>query len=168
MRKKDKKTEKEDIDDYDVNTNFTEIEKRTGIKPTQYFFTDLGEEIFETVSKPFDGVKEAIDRLRNEGNKVIIVTWQFNLNNKIYTLNFLEKYGIAYDDICFTRDKWMIQGDYLIDDNPEFILDERDKSKKIIVNTPYNKNIKKRCVRVNSLAEAAEYIIETQRKKEAA
>ena len=153
----------DDIDDYDVNNSFTEIIKQTGKLPTEYFFTDLGEEIFETVSKPFYGVKEAINILRKYNNKVVIVTWQFNLMNKIHTLRFLDKYGIKYDDICFTKDKWMIHGDFLIDDNPEFISDERDKSEKIIVDTPYNRHITQNCIRVNSLLDAARYIIRNQK-----
>jgi len=154
-----------DIDDYDVNTNFPEIIKQTGRKPTEYFFTDHADKIFETVSKPFNGVKKSIDKLRRNGNKVVIVTWQFSLKNIKHTLDFLDIYDIQYDDICFTRDKWLIKGDYLIDDNPEFITDKRDKSKKIIIDTPYNRYVSKKIVRVNSLKDAVNYIINKEQKK---
>lgn len=147
------------IVEYDINRSFPDIKKRTGKLPSEYFFTDNADKIFETVSKPFNGVKEAIDKLRRNGHKVVIVTWQFSLKNIKHTLDFLEMYNIRYDDICFTRDKWMIKGDYLIDDNPEFILDKRDKSKKIVVDTPYNRNISKRYTRVSSLKDAVNYII---------
>jgi 5'(3')-deoxyribonucleotidase len=73
---------------------------------------------------------------------------------------FFEKNKIPYDDICFTRDKWMIQGDWLIDDNPEFITDERDKSRKIMINMPYNKNCDFSCDRAKDLQEAVDMILE--------
>ena len=59
----------------------------------------------------------------------------------------------------------MIKGDYLIDDNPEFITDKRDKSKKIIVDTPYNRDVSDKYIRVNSLGEAVEYIIDNEQNK---
>jgi len=160
----------DDIDDYDINTNFVEIPKRTGMTPVDYFFREHADLIFEYVSQPFEGVKESIDELRNNGHKVVIVTWQFNLDNIMHTLRFLDMHCIKYDDICFTKDKWMIKGDYLIDDNPEFIMDKRDKSKKIIVDTPYNRNVSKKYKRVNSLKDAIVYIINNNREenKEAA
>jgi 5'(3')-deoxyribonucleotidase len=159
----------DDIDDYDINTNFVEIPKRTGMTPVDYFFRENAGLIFEYFSQPFEGVKESIDELMNNGHKVVIVTWQFNLDNIMHTLRFLDAHSIRYDDICFTKDKWMIKGDYLIDDNPEFIMDKRDKSKKIIVDTPYNRNVSKKYKRVNSLKDAIVYIINNREEnKEAA
>lgn len=156
-----------DIDDYDVNTNFPEIFKQTGRKPTEYFFTDNADMIFETASLPFKGVKESIDNLRNSGHKVVIVTWQFSIKNIKHTLDFLELHGIKYDDICFTRDKWIVNGDYLIDDNPEFVMDKRDTSEKIIIDTPYNKQVPCTYTRCDSLKSAVKYIL-TKEKREAA
>jgi 5'(3')-deoxyribonucleotidase len=160
----------DDIVDYDINTNFHAIAEKTGMKPTDYFFREHADDIFLYVSQPFEGIKEAIDTLRSNGHKVVIVTWQFNLENIMHTLRFLDVHGIRYDDICFTKDKWMIKGDYLIDDNPEFIMDKRDKSKKIVVDTPYNRNVSKKYKRVNSLKDAIAYIINNNREenKEAA
>ena len=159
----------EDIDDYDINTNFPKIMEEMRETPVEYFFTHHGDDIFEYVSKPFEGVKDSIDKLCNFGHKVVIVTWQFSLKNIIHTLRFLDKYGIRYHDICFTKDKWMIRGDYLIDDNPEFIMDKRDKSSKIVIDTPYNRHISKKYRRAGSLEEAVDIIInETLDKSEAA
>ena len=76
---------------------------------------------------------------------------------------FLQKNKIPYDDICFTRDKWMIQGDWLIDDNPEFITDEREKSRKIMIRMPYNKNCDFFCTRANGLQEAVDIILEQEK-----
>lgn len=154
-----------DVTDYDINLNFPKIYRQTGKQPTEYFFKDNAELIFNTVSRPFDGVKEAIDSLRNNGHKVVIVTWQFNLENIKHTLEFLDRYSIQYDDICFTHDKWMIKGDYLIDDNPAFIMDKRDSSKKIVIDTPYNRNIPEIHKRCTSLESATQYILDKQKSK---
>lgn len=147
----------EDIFDYNVEKVFNRIKEKIGMTAVDYFFSWEAKEVF-LHSEPYAGVREAIQKLRDAGHKVVIVTWQFNLQNKYYTLMFFEKNKIPYDDICFTRDKWMIQGDWLIDDNPEFITDERDKSRKIMINMPYNKNCGFSCDRAKDLQEAVDMI----------
>lgn len=154
----------EDVVLYNVNNLFPKIREKYGIEPSEFFFDRLSHAVFESVSKPFEGVSEAIGTLMEHGYKAVIVTWQFSKANKIHTLNFLERYNIPYDDICFTKDKWMIKGDYLIDDNPEFITDKRDKSEKILVDAAYNRKLSKNYTRVKSLKEAVEYIISKENK----
>lgn len=152
----------EDIFDYDVDKTFKRIQEEMGMTACNYFFDLSSKEVFLN-SSPYDGVREAILDLRHAGHKVVIVTWQYNLENKYNTLLFLQKNKIPYDDICFTRDKWMIQGDWLIDDNPEFIEDEREKSSKIMIRMPYNKNCKFFCTRANDLKEAVDIILEQEK-----
>lgn len=152
----------EDIFDYDVDKTFKRIQEEMGMTACNYFFDLSSKEVFLN-SSPYDGVREAIMDLRHAGHKVVIVTWQYNLENKYNTLLFLQKNKIPYDDICFTRDKWMIQGDWLIDDNPEFIEDEREKSSKIMIRMPYNKNCKFFCTRANDLKEAVDIILEQEK-----
>lgn len=141
-------------------------EKHPAVK---FFFKEHAEDIFLN-SKAYKDARYAITKLQLFGYKIVIVSWQMSLVNKIYTLKFLEDNGINYDDICYTKDKWMIKGDWLIDDNPEFIFDERDMSKMIMVTQPYNRNalsdyIKtttfntKYVVAVKDIGWAAEYII---------
>ena len=149
----------EDMFDYDVEKVFWKIKEEMGLNAVDYYFNISSKEIFLN-SKPYDGVVDAIKRLRYAGHKVVIVTWQFSLENKYNTLLFLQKNKIPYDDICFTRDKWMIQGDWLIDDNPEFITDEREKSSKIMIRMPYNKECNFFCTRANDLKEAVDIILE--------
>ena len=151
----------EDMFDYDVEKVFNKVKEKLGITAVDYFFDRSARSIFLN-SNPYDGVREAIQKLRNAGHKVVVVTWQFSLENKYYTLLFFKKNKIPYDDICFTRDKWMIQGDWLIDDNPEFIEDKRDKSKKILINMPYNKKVIPFLQRANNLQEAVDIILKRE------
>ena len=130
----------------------------------EFFFEVHAKELFLD-SEPYDGVKESLERLKKEGHKIIIATWQYTLNNKLFTLMFLEKNDIPYDDICFTRDKWMIKSDWMIDDNPEFIMDERDKSKKILIRMPYNKGIRMDATRCDNLKKAIDFILKIENTK---
>ena len=152
----------DDMFDYDVEKVFSKIKENMGITSVDCFFDKSARSIFLN-SNPYEGVGEAIRKLREAGHKVVIVTWQFSLENKYYTLLFFEKNKIPYDDICFTKDKWMIQGDWLIDDNPEFITDERDKSRKIMIRMPYNKVCKFFCTRANGLQEAVDIILDKEK-----
>ena len=70
----------------------------------------------------------AISELKKAGHKIIITTWQFTLMNKVNTLYFLSLNDIPYDDICFTKDTWLIKADWIIDDNPEFIYNEKENN----------------------------------------
>lgn len=148
----------EDIFDYDVDIVFPRIKKELGMSAADFFFKLNGKNLF-LYSEPYDGVKEALETLRKKGHKVVIVTWQFTLDNIMNTLRFLYINEIPYDDICFTRDKWMIQGDWLIDDNPEFLLDEREKSKKIMINMPYNKEYQSKFLFANNLSEVVQILV---------
>lgn len=151
----------EDMFDYDVEKVFKKFKEEYGMTAVDYFFNWSSKDVFLR-SNPYDGVREAIQKLRDAGHKVVIVTWQFTLQNKYYTLMFFEKNRIPYDDICFTRDKWMIQGEWLIDDNPEFIEDKRDKSKKILINMPYNKKVIPFVQRADNLQEAVDIILKRE------
>lgn len=148
----------DNIFDYDVDKVFTKIKENWGISATEYFFEIHSKELF-LFSKPYNDVKMAISELKKAGHKIIITTWQFTLMNKVNTLYFLSLNDIPYDDICFTKDKWLIKADWIIDDNPEFIYNEKENAKKILVNMPYNKDIDYDGIRVNNLKEAIKIIL---------
>lgn len=151
-----------DITDYNINKFFPMIKSELGLEPSEFFFRQHAEQIFYTASEPFEKVKDALELLHRNNHKIVIVTWQFNLENKENTLKFFDLYNLYFDDICFTRDKWMIYGDYLIDDNPEFILNSKDTSRKILIDAPYNNNINTEdtcIIRSKSLYDAVRLII---------
>lgn len=150
----------DDIFEYDVDLSFPEIKKRLGISASNYFFELWGTRIF-LESNPYEMVKESIEKLKNNGYKIVLVTWQYTFDNKLNTIKFLEYNSIPYDDICFTKDKWMIKGDWIIDDNIDFIMDSNEKSNKILIDMPYNKKENGDFYRAKNLFEAVDKIIKT-------
>jgi 5'(3')-deoxyribonucleotidase len=122
-----------------------------------FFFHKNAEKVFY-LSEPYEGVENAMQKLKDNGHKIVIVTWQFSNINKKLTLDWLDALSIPYDDICFTKDKWMIQGDIIIDDNPEFILNEKETAYKYLVDQPYNQECNFEGSRVKSLSEAVDLI----------
>ena len=147
---------------YDVDDSFPRFrmlfpnQKNPAVK---FFFEQHAEDVF-LHSEPYYIARYAINKLQTYGYKVVLVTWQTSKKNKQYTLDFLEYNGIPYDDICFTRDKWIVNGDWMIDDNPEFLMDERDSSRMIKIVHPYNKHFHDdNIVEAASIAYAVNYII---------
>jgi len=153
--------EREDITHYAVSVSFPEIRGQIGIDAHDYFFKHHSEDVNFNMAVPLNGAKEAIEKLHEFGYKIVIVTKQLSTTSKISTLDFLRHYRIYYDDICFTGDKWLVESDFMIDDNPEFLKDKREKTGKknrFIIDAPYNRE----CTdfdRFNSLLDAAQYII---------
>ena len=65
----------EDIFDYNVEKAFSKIKEKIGMSAVDYFFSWEAKEVF-LHSEPYAGVREAIQKLRDAGHKVVIVTWQ--------------------------------------------------------------------------------------------
>lgn len=128
----------EDVKDYVVDNSFPKIMKMTGESASKWFFQDHGNELFYG-SEMIEGAKSAIDMLRTYG-KVIIISYQKSLANKIDTLNWLDRYGIKYDGICFVKDKSIVHTDFLVDDNDWNFIGCNSKWG-VIVTAPYNKEI---------------------------
>lgn len=76
------------------------------------------------------------------------------------TLEWLENWKIPFSDICFTKNKWLIGSDVIIDDNPAFLSDPMENAIKIIVTQPYNTDYNDEgVIRVNSFSEAVDDIL---------
>lgn len=147
----DENIKPEDISEYDVSSTF---KKCDDIK--NFFFVENAKEVFLN-SHPHNYVREALELIHYMGHKIVICTWQFNNTNKKYTLDWLEKHNLFYDDICFTKDKEMINCDVMIDDNPDFLSKEDNDTIKILINSSYNKNVEIEGIRrYNSLYEYVE------------
>lgn len=130
-----------DCFDYNVKISFPEYANINIDAADEFFNKNAFNVLYQ--SSTFLNVSKAIKKLRDNGHKVIITTWQYNTLNKSLTLGWLAKHNIEYDDICFTKDKFLIEADYLIDDNLEF-LDQQSKHDKnvkcICIKAAYNKN----------------------------
>lgn len=125
-----------DVTDYDVNKIFTKVKDAS-----KYFFVDHAKEVFLDCPS-CRGAREALRILHSNGNKIIVCTWQFTDENKKYTIDFLRKNHLVYDDICFTHDKHLIHSDVIVDDNPQFILHEQEQSsERVLISYPYNEYV---------------------------
>lgn len=150
-----------DIVQYDFSGLFHRVRELYG-NPVDYFFLQRAREVLLDNVSCFPRVKEAIDLLRSHKHRVIIVTYQLTPANMCYTLEFLSRHGIVYDDIMFTKDKYLVHGHYLIDDCPDCFL-EKESAKRIIIDAPYNRFLSEGCGRrFTSLYEAAEYICKVE------
>ncbi len=115
-----------------------------------------------------NGAKEYIDKLKNDGNEIFIITGR---NNGEYTdpykmtENWLNKNNIYYDKIIFTNayqhDKYIV----CLENNIDIIIDDsktmcenciKNGVKSILMDTPYNKDSD--LERVNNWQEFYEYI----------
>ena len=128
-----------DLHDFQVDISFPKISEVTGRTASKYFFEQHAKEVF-TDAEAIEGAKEAIDILREYG-KVIIVTYQKNTENKIRTLEWLDKNDIKFDSICFTRDKSIVHADYMIDDN-DWNFIGCNCCHGILIDRPYNQKVK--------------------------
>ena len=127
----------EDVKEFDVSVSFPRIEKETGIPAQEWFFDCHSKELFLD-SKPIKGAKKAVDILKKYG-KVVILTYQRSCENKLHTLEWLCKNKMAADDICFLKDKNLLQCDYLIDDNVKNFIGSCAKHA-VLITAPYNEN----------------------------
>jgi len=128
----------DDVKDYIVDNAFPKIKEMTGVSASKWFFQDHGHELFFG-SDMIDGAKSSIDALREYG-KVIIISYQKSLDNKIDTLNWLDHFGIKYDGICFVKDKSIVHTDFLIDDN-DWNFIGCNSTVGVLVTAPYNKDV---------------------------
>ena len=128
-----------DIEEYKVDISFPLIKERYGISAVEWFFTNHSFEIFRC-SKPYEGVRDAMKKLHEMGYKIIIVSFQRTTQNKVDTTEWLEHNNIYYDSICFTNDKDIIKGDFMVDDYPENLYQVTDNCQPVLIDMPYNKN----------------------------
>lgn len=101
-----------------------------GEKIHQFYAQDHTTEIFYDAP-----IKEgAIDFLKNLKKEffIILATSQGSLDCKAITMQWYLKHNLPHDEIVFTVDKSMINGDYLIDDSPEQLEHAMQKGIKII------------------------------------
>ena len=97
---------------------------------------------------------EVIKKLHDEGNKIIIITARYKTQEdsaigeqmRKDTVNWLNKNGIVYDDICFTvcpKTKAIQENDVdmMIDDSPEVLPEITKIVKALCFDNRYNRDL---------------------------
>lgn len=97
---------------------------------------------------------EVIEKLHNEGNKIIIITGRYktqensNIGEQMRkdTVNWLNKNNIIYDDICYvhcpkTKEIKEKNIDIMIDDSPEIIPEIVKVTKVLCFDNRYNRDL---------------------------
>lgn len=130
----------DDIHSYEVNDSFPLIREKLGMDAAKWFFDEHGVDCF-FVAPAFKGVSEVVKELRKQGNKIVICTHQPLYSGRKYTLKFLAINDIEYDELHFTQEKWAVLGDVIIDDAPDFLMNAREKCRKICIDYPFNRHI---------------------------
>lgn len=95
--------------------------------------------------QPYPGSREAMDALRMLGHRVRCVTrathgraWYYE---RVEWLNL--RMGFATDDVIFAAEKSDVQGDILLDDNPEVIRSWKGGRWALLWDRPWNQEHKK-------------------------
>jgi hypothetical protein len=130
----------EDIFAYDVNVSFPLVQEQLGVSAAEWFFQIHSEDCFLN-APAFDGVADAIRKLRQQGDKIVICTYQPTYAGRINTIMFLENNGIEFDELHLTEQKWAVLGDVIIDDCPNFLTHPREKCDKICVDYKFNRHL---------------------------
>lgn len=115
-------------------------------------------------AKVCNNVYPTLEKLRENGHKITIATHQFKTTEE-FTMRWLHKNNIIYDDIFMGRDKYLVVGDIFVDDSIENIRtysQHHDKTKLFLMTKPWNKDLdisfSKNIKRISDLSEIIEYI----------
>jgi len=127
----------DDVHYFEVKRSFPKFEEYR-INGRKWFFQEHADQIFLD-AEPCKGAVSAMEILKQIGT-VVIVTNQIGLQNKIRTLEWLEKYRIPYDSIFFSMDKHLLNCNIMVDDNVAFFMDSL-ASKAVVIEAPYNINV---------------------------
>lgn len=89
---------------------------------------------------PMPGAAQAIRRLSNEGARIRIITHRLFIANfhqmaVTQTVEWLDYYAFAYSDLCFMKDKNLVEADIYVEDNPDNILELERSQKKVVAYT---------------------------------
>ena len=138
--------ERRDLTEYDVNKSYPLIKERLGIDASEWFFNLKQDELFGE-AQPLPGAKYAVDILSEYGH-IIICTHQRTPMNKKITAEWLDKHHFNYDGVFFTQKKYLITGDFVIDDCIDYFKYSNSKTG-ILINMPFNEQFDEEEFRLN-------------------
>jgi 5'(3')-deoxyribonucleotidase len=138
------------------------LEKFLGLTEEEFDYFVYGKhanEIF-TTAKPYEGALEFLHKLEKEGFEIILSSSQPNIEIYKYTLDWYIKNNFYFKNIMFTKNKYNIFTDFLIEDSPKQIMKalistaHSDNHKSIIgFGQTWNSNIRKEIFDANILME---------------
>lgn len=118
---------------------------------------------FCTSIEPYDGSIEAFKRIKRDHN-AIFVTAPF-IQNKTWMPERVEwlcsKFGVSPDDVNFVKNKYIISGDVIVEDNPHTAsrwLDSNPGGLALLWNRKYNIDTPGNFIRVSSWSEVVSLI----------
>ena len=132
-------------------------------KEKEDFFNNVYEDAIEKVPLK-ENAREIIDRLKNEGKMIYIITARSKGKNPYQlTKNFLQRENVIYDELVLEKDKkqFCIDNniDVLIDDAPQNINNVSQVIPVIVLNAKHNKMCKGiNIIRVNTWGEVYDEI----------
>lgn len=108
-----------------------------GAYPKLHWFAVTQRGLFAN-SKPMFGAPQVLRSLSDRGVHVRIITARICISGHHaeivkQTVDWLDKHGIPYWDICFVKDKNAVAADLYIDDSPSNIAKLRAAGKKVLV-----------------------------------
>ena len=111
--------------------------------------------------EPFNDARESLQRLRDEGHKIHIITDRFfgtdNYSHHL-TERWLDDHKVPYDSLTFSSDKTIITTDIMIEDKIEnYDQLEQDGCYSILLDRPWNQEDDDRR-RVSTLFEFSELV----------
>ena len=123
----------DDIKEWDIHKFFPELSKDEIFSPL--FCEDFWKEV-----RPLDGAVQYIEKLINDGHKIIVVTASHPDTVSMKWHHVMQRYFPFIDckDIIVTAKKQVIKGDVLIDDAPHNLIG--GEYMKILYDAPHNKN----------------------------
>lgn len=145
----------EDICCYDVRKAFPKFEE-AGMDARHEFFSSKRYRTFFLAEQMPDAIS-GIRKLKEMGHEIIIVSYQPDALNRLYTIEWIKKNQVPFDNIVLLdeEDKTHVKADYIIDDNPKFL--DMDSAKKVCIDWAYNRT-GKYDYRVKSILEFANSI----------
>lgn len=111
--------------------------------------------------EPFAGSVEAIVRVHEAGHLNHIITARnFGTKSPHNTADWLERWAIPYDSLCFTHHKGLTRPDVMVDDRPEnFWAYEEAGVPVYLLDQPWNQQVNTD-KRIYTLSEYADIVLE--------
>lgn len=123
---------RDDVTEWEVSSFFPELTKEQVYEP-------LCQEDFWKTVKPFDGAAEYLQKLKDDGHKLLIVTssWYGALRSKMENVLFKYFPMFTWKDVIITAHKQFIEGDVLVDDGIHNLVG--GSYEKLLMDAPHNR-----------------------------